>query len=90
MYFYSGIEKILHGNGSDGICTDRPVRLQAPRGTRQVLEALRANEGAAQSELFVFSDGPKDAGERGQVEAVRALFDSLPGFAGVTLREWWF
>ena len=57
-----------------------------PGETRKVLEALRANEGAAQSELVVFSDGPKNAGERAQVEAVRALFDRLPGFARVTLR----
>ena len=58
-----------------------------PGETRRVLEALRANEGAEQSELFVFSDGPKNAGEKERVEAVRALFDSLPGFARVTVRK---
>jgi len=57
-----------------------------PEETRRTLEALRANEGAEQSELFVFSDGPKNPGEKAQVEAVRALFDRLPGFARVTLR----
>jgi len=58
-----------------------------PEETRQVLDALRDNEGADKSGLFVFSDGPKNEEERKKVGEVRALFRDLAGFASVTVRE---
>ena len=56
-----------------------------PFETQKVLEALAANEGAAQSELIVYADGPKNDGETESCEAVRQLIRSCTGFAKVTL-----
>ena len=39
--------------------------------TRRTIEALQKNEFAAQTELYVFSDGPKAAADAPEVEAVR-------------------
>lgn len=47
-----------------------------PAHTRRVLEALQANDLAAESELFVFSDGPKagaDENDQRKIEEVRAI-----------------
>ena len=56
-----------------------------PCETEKVLEALAANEGAAQSELIVYADGPKNEDEKEQCEAVRQLIRNCTGFAKVTL-----
>lgn len=56
-----------------------------PSLTRQVLEALRRNPEAGASELFIFSDGPRDAEAAPAVEEVRELCQSVEGFAKVTL-----
>ena len=56
-----------------------------PDETQKVLEALSANEGAAQSELIVYADGPKSDAEKESCEAVRQIVRSCTGFAGVTL-----
>jgi hypothetical protein len=60
---------------------DRPDHL------RRTLEALAANDGAAESELVVYSDGPKAADGAGSVEAVRAYLRSVSGFRSVTVVE---
>jgi GT2 family glycosyltransferase len=56
-----------------------------PAETQKVLEALSVNEGAAQSELIVYADGPKSDAEKESCEAVRQIVRSCTGFAGVTL-----
>ncbi len=55
--------------------------------TRQTLDALAANRLADQSDLIVFSDGARNAGERAAVAAVRALIRSFSGFNSVRLVE---
>jgi hypothetical protein len=67
-----------------------PIALFAynrPEHTRRTLDALRANEGAAQSDLFVFCDGPKHEGARAGVAEVRALARSIQGFRNVSVVE---
>ena len=52
----------------------------------KTLEALRANDGAKLTELFVFSDGPRDHNAE-KVENVRHYLRTLDGFKSINLVE---
>lgn len=56
-----------------------------PRHTVRTLRALRANDGAAETSLIAFSDGPKTSADLQYVEAVRAVLSSIEGFRDVTV-----
>jgi len=56
-----------------------------PKETQKVLEALSANPEAAQSELFVYADGPKNEADREKCLEVRRLVENCHGFAKVTI-----
>lgn len=58
-----------------------------PAHTRQTLEALAANDGAVDSDLVVYSDGPKTADREESVREVREYLRSITGFKSVTLVE---
>lgn len=58
-----------------------------PEHARLTLEALAANEGAAESDLCVYSDGPKPGQPDGAVRAVREYLGSVTGFKTVTVVE---
>jgi hypothetical protein len=58
-----------------------------PHHTRRTLEALAANVGAGQSDLFVYSDGPKTPDHEGSVRAVREYLRTVTGFRSVTVIE---
>jgi len=58
-----------------------------PWHTRQTVEALRKNELASQSELFVFSDGPKDNKVGEKVNEVRNYIRTIDGFKKITIIE---
>ncbi len=67
-----------------------PVALftyKRPDHTRATLEALARNTLAAQTDLFVFSDGPKGEDDAAAVEQVRHLVHDLRGFASIELIE---
>lgn len=53
--------------------------------TTQTIEALKKNYLASQSELFIFSDGPKDEKVKSNVECVRKYLHSVNGFKSVTI-----
>lgn len=55
--------------------------------TKKTIEALQANTIASQTELFIFSDGPKDSASAGQVEQVREYIHTVGGFKRVEIRE---
>lgn len=57
-----------------------------PAETQRVLDALAANPEAAQSELFVYADGPGNDADREKCLEVRRLVQNCSGFAKVTLR----
>lgn len=57
------------------------------RHTQQSAEALANNELAADSDLFVFSDGPRSEADRENVESVRKFIRSITGFKSVTVVE---
>src|ERR1700681_1678952 len=67
-----------------------PVALftyKRPEHTKATLDALVRNTLAAQTQLFVFSDGPKNESDSAAVESVRKLVRKTSGFASVTLIE---
>lgn len=55
--------------------------------TRQTIEALQKNLPAADSELFVFSDGPGTPAHEDSVKAVRDYVHGITGFKKVTVIE---
>lgn len=58
-----------------------------PDHARATLAALAANQQAADSDLVVFSDGPKDGRSEALVKQVRARVRAAAGFRSVTLLE---
>ncbi|WP_455244319.1 glycosyltransferase [Petrachloros mirabilis] len=67
-----------------------PIALFAynrPDHLRRTLSALQANALARESEIHVFSDGPKSATDRTAVEEVRQTVRGASGFANISVRE---
>ena len=60
---------------------NRPDHLQ------RTLDALRANELASQSDLYVYSDAPATAAHEAGVAEVRRLISRIEGFRSVTVSE---
>lgn len=58
-----------------------------PEHTRRTVDALAANEIAAESDLFIFSDGPKKPEAEVAVAEVREYIKSIAGFRSVTVME---
>lgn len=56
-----------------------------PWHTALVIDALQDNDFAAQSNLYIFSDGPKSDKDIKQVAEVRKLINSVKGFASVNV-----
>ena len=55
--------------------------------TKQTIEALQKNELASESELFVFSDGPKDEQAEPKVKEVRKYIKTIDGLKKLTVIE---
>lgn len=51
-----------------------------PHHTRKTLQALRKNQGAAESDLVIYSDGPKGETDRQAVAEVRRICGEVRGF----------
>jgi glycosyltransferase involved in cell wall biosynthesis len=58
-----------------------------PCHVRQTIDALLQNDQAAQSELIIFSDGPKTQEASGKVEEVRQYIKTIKGFRRIHIRE---
>jgi putative methyltransferase (TIGR04325 family) len=58
-----------------------------PDHTRKTLEALAVNEYADESELLIYSDGPKNQDAIDKVQAVRSLIKNVQGFKSVKIIE---
>lgn len=54
--------------------------------TKRTIEALLRNDLASESELYIYSDGPKE-GEQGKVEGVREYIRTIKGFKNVYIQE---
>ena len=55
--------------------------------TQRTLEALQANELASESDLWIFSDGPRLQDDILKVEALRSYLRTITGFSAVYLVE---
>ncbi len=55
--------------------------------TRQAVESLLKNVEARDSELFIFSDGPKTEEKRAAVEETRRYIHTISGFKSITIVE---
>jgi len=55
--------------------------------TRQTVEALKKNDLAAQSDIFIFSDGGKDAKSWKKVNELRRYLHTIKGFKSVNIIE---
>jgi len=58
-----------------------------PYHTRQSVEALQQNKLSSQSDLFVFSDGPKDEVSGSRVQEVRNYLKNINHFKSVSIIE---
>lgn len=58
-----------------------------PEHTRRTLQFLKQNDLAADSRLFIFSDGPKNAKQAAKVAEVRAFIKEVEGFKSVEIIE---
>lgn len=58
-----------------------------PEHTAQTIEALKKNDLAENSELYIFSDAPKKESVREKVQAVREYIRTIEGFKKVTIIE---
>lgn len=58
-----------------------------PRHTQQTIEALQKNELAEVSELFIFSDAPKNESTADNVKKVRTYIRTIRGFKKITIIE---
>jgi hypothetical protein len=55
--------------------------------TRRTIEALQRNELASETDLFIFSDAPKDADAQSVVQAVRDYIATVGGFRSTSVIE---
>jgi hypothetical protein len=58
-----------------------------PQHALRTIEALKANDFAAESDLIIFSDGPKSEKDAPMVEEVRKLCSAVEGFKSVRVVE---
>lgn len=54
---------------------------------KKTVDALKRNDLAIESDLFVFSDGPKDQKEEKEIYAVRGFLRTIKGFKNVSIVE---
>ncbi|WP_418223287.1 sugar transferase [Clostridium isatidis] len=55
--------------------------------TKKTVEALKSNYLSQESELFIFSDGPRDEEEKLKVDEVRRFIKNIDGFKKITIFE---
>lgn len=58
-----------------------------PQHTERTLKFLQQNDLAAESRLFIFSDGPKQLTDEEKVQEVRAFIKKIDGFKSVEIIE---
>lgn len=58
-----------------------------PAHTRQTIEALQRNEHAQESDLFIFSDAPKNPAAAEAVSVVREYIRTITGFKSIRIVE---
>ncbi|HEY4831020.1 MAG TPA: glycosyltransferase, partial [Waddliaceae bacterium] len=54
---------------------------------KKTIESLQMNTLAKESELYIFSDGPKNPDDKIQVDLVREYLKTIRGFKNITIDE---
>lgn len=72
---------------SGGLCPVVLFAFNRPIHLGRTLAALRANDLACETDLTVYSDGPRSPVDMSAVDSVRALVQSTQGFKSITLVE---
>lgn len=54
---------------------------------KQTVEALQQNHLARQSDLYIFSDGPKSGSDAPQIEKIRSFLGTVDGFKSVNIES---
>ena len=86
----NGMKPTSGVNGCSSSLVTAPIALfvyNRPDHTRETVEYLRHNELAPQSDIYIFSDGPKNAAAMGKVATVRNYLESIDGFRSVSIVE---
>ncbi len=55
--------------------------------TKKTIEALQLNYLASQSDLFIFSDGPKSEAGKKKIDEVRSYLHTVKGFKSISIME---
>jgi len=55
--------------------------------TRQTIQSLQKNKLAEESDLFIFSDGPKYPSEKNKVDEIRNYINSITGFREIIVQQ---
>jgi hypothetical protein len=58
-----------------------------PWHTKQTVNALKKNRYASQSDLYIFSDGPKEDQKDSEIKKVREYIQTITGFNSITITE---
>lgn len=58
-----------------------------PEHLRQTIEALKQNDLASESELFIYSDGPKNEADASKIYEVREYIKKIEGFKDLVIIE---
>lgn len=58
-----------------------------PEHTKKTLDALKANFLAEQSDLFIFSDGPKNEKDINKIKLVHEIIDNTAGFKKIIIKK---
>lgn len=53
--------------------------------TRETIDALKKNKLASKSDLFIFSDGPKNEKTRNEIDVLRTYLSEISGFKSLTI-----
>lgn len=78
------MDKSQNQNNLAPICLFTYNRLSE---TQQTVETLKKNYLSSKSELFIFSDGPKNNNDAQKVKEVRNYLKTIDGFKSVTIYE---
>ncbi|MDR2174992.1 MAG: hypothetical protein LBO82_03535 [Synergistaceae bacterium] len=77
----------MNAQNSEALAPIAFFAYRRPEHTKRTLEALAANALASESDLFIFSDGPRNEQAKEGVRAVREYIRTVKGFKSVTIRE---
>jgi hypothetical protein len=87
MGLKTGKGKRMSRSGSENLAPIAMFVFNRRQHTEQSVAALALNDLAAESDLFVFSDGPRSEADREKIQQIRDFVKTITGFKSVTVIE---